>query len=170
MSKYGVIRWLAYILEIVVSYVLQETPGLIPQIFGARPVLVVPVVLAIAMFETEITAMLFGLFGGLLIDFGMGSLLGFHAILLAALSFCISLIAANLIRTNLLSAMIVVLISEAVLILLDWACFYVMPGYGEPFYTLEAHYLYIYLYTSAVMPVTYYFNRALALQIRSKEE
>lgn len=170
MSKYRLIRWLAYAIEILVCFVLQETPGLIPQLFGARPVLVVPAVLAVAMFEAEIPAMLFGLFGGLLIDFGMGSLLGFHGLLLAALGFCISLIAANLMRTNLLSAMMVAVVAGAVLMFLDWACFYVMPGFGEAFYTLKAHYLFIYLYTSAVMPIAYYFNRALALQIRSKEE
>jgi rod shape-determining protein MreD len=170
MSKYRFIRWLAYAIEILVCFVLQETPRLIPQLFGARPVLVIPVVLAIAMFETEIPAMLFGLFGGLLVDFGMGTLLGSHAMLLAALCFIISLVAANLIRTNLLSAMLVVLISAAALTLLDWACFYVIPGYSDPLYSLTAHYLFIYLYTSAVMPITYYFNRALALQIRSKEE
>lgn len=170
MSKYRVIRWLAYAIEIFVLFVLQETPGLIPAIGGARPVLVIPAVLAVAMFEAEIPAMLFGLFGGLLIDFGLGGLLGFHGLLLAAICYLLSLICANLVRTSFLAAMIVAVLAGAAVTLLDWACFYVMPGYHDTVYALTNHYLFIYLYTAAVMPIGYFFNRALALQIRSKEE
>jgi rod shape-determining protein MreD len=170
MEKYRFIRWLAYVIEILVLFVLQETPRLIPSICGARPVLVLPVVLAVAMFEGEISSMFFGLFGGLLVDFGLGSMLGFHGLLLAAVCYGISLIAANLVRTNLLTAMIVSAVVTACVTLLDWACFYVMSGYQEVLYTLTAHYLPIFIYTAALMPITYYFNRALASQIRSKEE
>ena len=31
------IRYLAYVLELLVLFMLQETPGLLPSIFGARP-------------------------------------------------------------------------------------------------------------------------------------
>lgn len=66
---------------------VQETPGLIPELFGARPVLLIPVALSIALFEGERPSMMFGLFSGLLIDFGIGGALGFHALLLAATCF-----------------------------------------------------------------------------------
>lgn len=170
MAKYRIIRWFAYAIEILVLFVLQETPGLMPALGMARPVLVIPAVLAVAMFESEIPAMLFGLFGGLLVDFGFGGMLGFHGILLAAACYGISLIATNLMRTNFLTAMLISIVVTAAVVLLDWACFYVMPGYGNVIYALTAHYLPIFLYTAVIMPVTYYFNRALALQIRSKEE
>ncbi len=38
MAKYRIIRWFAYAIEILVLFVLQETPGLIPALGGARPV------------------------------------------------------------------------------------------------------------------------------------
>ena len=170
MAKFRVIRWFAYVIEILVLFVLQETPGLIPELGGARPLLVIPAVLAIAMFESEIPAMCFGLFGGLLVDFGFGTMFGFHGLLFAAACYGVSLIAANLVRTNFLTAMLVSVIVTAAVTALDWACFYVMYGYGEVLYALTAHYVPIFLYTAALMPLTYYFNRALALQIRSKEE
>lgn len=170
MEKYRTIRWLAYAIEVLVLFVLQETPGLIPPICGARPTAVIPAVLAIAMFESEIPAMFFGLFGGLLVDFGFGSMLGFHGLLLAAACYGISLVAANLVRTNFLTAMLVSAVVSGGVALLDWACFYVMSGYHEVVYALTSHYLPIFIYTAALMPVTYYFNRALASQIRSKEE
>ena len=170
MAKYRAIRWLAYTIEILVFFTLQETPGLIPEIGGARPIVVIPAVLAVAMFESEIPAVFFGLFGGLLVDFGFGGMLGFHGLLLAAVCYGVSLIAANLVRTNFLTAMLVSIVVTAAVTLLDWACFYVMYGYGEVLYALTAHYLPIFIYTAALMPITYYFNRALASQIRSKEE
>ena len=170
MTKFRVIRWFAYALEILVIFVLQETPGLIPALWGARPVAVIPAVLAEALFESEIPAMLFGLFGGLLVDFGFGGVLGFHGLLLAAACYGVALIAANLVRTNFLTAMLVSVTVTAVVTLLQWACFYVMCGYQHVLYALTAHYLPIFLYTAALMPVTYYFNQALASQIRSKEE
>lgn len=170
MAKYRTIRWFGYAIEILVVFVLQETPGLLPEIGGARPVAVIPAVLAVAMFESEVPAMFFGLFGGLLVDFGFGCVIGFHGLLLAAVCYIVSLIAANLVRTSFLTAMMVSVVVTAAVTLLDWLCFYVLYGYGETIYALTAHYLPIFCYTAALMPIAYYFNRALALQIRSKEE
>ncbi|HEX3016893.1 MAG TPA: rod shape-determining protein MreD [Caproicibacter sp.] len=170
MTKYRAIRWIAYFLEIVVIFVLQETPGLIPEIFHARPVAVIPAVLSIALFESEVPSMVFGLIGGLLIDFGFGGILGFHGLILAAACFIISAMAANLFRTNFLTAVLVSLIVTALITFLQWACFYVLYGYQHTLYALTAHYLPIFCYTAVLMPITYYFNRALAMQIRSKEE
>ena len=42
-----VIRYLAYTLELLVLFMLQETPGLLPPLFGARPVLLFPAVITI---------------------------------------------------------------------------------------------------------------------------
>ena len=36
------VRSLAYVLELLVLFMLQETPGLLPPVYGARPVLVLP--------------------------------------------------------------------------------------------------------------------------------
>ena len=52
------IRYLAYTLELLVLFMLQETPGLLPTIFGSRPLLVLPAVLTIALFEKELPAMI----------------------------------------------------------------------------------------------------------------
>ncbi|HCB90399.1 MAG TPA: rod shape-determining protein MreD, partial [Ruminococcaceae bacterium] len=51
---------LGYSIEILVLFVLQETPGLIPEIGGARPVMLIPAAVCIAMFESETPAMAFG--------------------------------------------------------------------------------------------------------------
>lgn len=170
MTKLKGIRFFAYSLELLVLFVLQETPGLIPPIESARPVLVLPAALSIALFESETPAMAFGLAGGLLIDFGFGSVLGFHALLLAGGCYLISLIAANLFQTNFFSALLLTASASAVTFLLQWVFFFVMSGYGHAGYALLVRYLPLFCYTTAFTPLVYYFNRALALQIRSKEE
>lgn len=169
MTKYAVIRRFAYTLEILALFVLQETPGLIPAVGGAKPVAVIPAVLAIAMFEEEIPAMLFGLFGGLLVDFGFGSMLGFNGLLLAVVCHVAARMTADLVRTNLLTASIFSVSVGAVLTLLHWACFYVLPGYQYAGYALARHFLPVFLYTAVLTPLAYYFNRALAEQVRDRE-
>jgi rod shape-determining protein MreD len=170
MNSYKAIRYLGYALELLVVFILQETPGLIPPVYGARPVLLIPVTVSVAMFENETASMLFGLAGGLLIDFGYGGILGFHGLMLAAACYAISLIAANLLRTNFLTAMLISVIAAGCAVLLQWIFFYVLFGYGDTVYALTAHYLPIFCYTAVFAPLAYYFNRAIALQVRSKEE
>jgi rod shape-determining protein MreD len=170
MGKFKWLRYFAYTIELLVLFMVQETPGLIPQLFGARPVLLIPVALSIALYENEKAAMLFGLFSGLLIDFGMSEILGFHGLLLSVICYYIGLVAANLIKTNFLTAMITVIATTASVFLLQWVFFILLSNYEDAGYVLIAHYLPRFCYTVAVMPITYYFNRALAVQIRAKEE
>lgn len=170
MEKFKWIRYFAYTIEILVFFMVQETPGLIPELFGARPVLLIPIALSIALFESEKAAMSFGLLCGLLVDFGMGAVLGFHGLLLAVICFSLSVLAANLIRTNFLTAMIVAITTSAFIFFMQWVFFYVLFSYPDPVYTLTVHYLPRFGYTVAFMIIAYYFNRALAIQIRAKEE
>lgn len=170
MDKYKYIRYFAYTLEILAFFMVQETPGLIPQLFGAQPLLLIPVALSISMFESATSSMTFGLLCGLLIDFGAGSVLGFHALLLSVVCYSISLIAANLIQTNFLTAMIISIIVTAAVVLLQWVFFYLLADYEYAGYALTAHFIPRICYTVVTMPIVYYFNRAFAIQIRPKEE
>ena len=36
MDRYKIIRYFAYTIEILILYMVQETPGLLPEIGGAR--------------------------------------------------------------------------------------------------------------------------------------
>ena len=71
MDRYKIIRYFAYTIEILILYMVQETPGLLPEIGGARPVLLIPAAISIAMFESELAGIAFGLLCGLFLDIGM---------------------------------------------------------------------------------------------------
>ena len=169
-NRYRFIRYFAYGLELLILYMLQQTPGLLPPLFGARPILIIPAALAIAMFETEVPAMAFGIFGGLLIDFGLGYALGFHALFLAVVCYAVSVMSGNLLKTNLLTAMLIAVICIPVLFLLQWVFYYVLFGYSHVSHALVYHYLPRMGYTLLFMPLFYYFNRAFALLIKPRED
>ena len=59
-------RYLTYVIELILTFILCTTPGLLPEIFGAKPALVVCVALTVAVFEREIPAMIIGLLAGIL--------------------------------------------------------------------------------------------------------
>ncbi len=169
-KRYKLFRYFAYVIEIVIVFIVQETPGLIPSVFGARPVLLIPVALSIAMFETETAGMGFGLFCGLLIDFGFGSTLGFHGLFLAVMCYIIGLMIVNLLRTNVVTAIFVAAAALAVIFLLQWLFFFVFKGYSDSSYVLLTHYIPKYGYTLVLTPILYYFNRAFALLLKPKEQ
>lgn len=169
-KRFKIFRYFAYTIEIIILFVLQETPELIPNLFGARPVLLIPAALSIALFESETAAMVFGLFCGLLVDFGFGNMLGFHGLLLAAMCYIIGLMILNLLRTNFVTAIFVAVVALAIIFFLQWFFFYVCFGYSDSGYALLTHYLPKYGYTLLLMPLAYFFNRAFALLLKPKEQ
>lgn len=170
MNRFKVLRSFSYVLELLILFMLEQTPGLIPAVYGGRPILLIPAAFAIALFENETTSMLLGLFAGLLLDMDTGGALGFHAILLCVLCYVLSLLAANLIKTNFLTAMLSALLGLAVIVFLQWVFFYVLYGYADTGYALLHHFLPRYVYSLLVMPIAYPFNRTISLALRPHEE
>lgn len=165
--RYKIIRYLAYVLELLVLSMLQQTPGLFPEVLGARPVIVIPSVIAIAMYETPLASMAFGIFGGFLIDFAAGGALGFHALFLAVICYVLASMCNELIQSNLLTTLLASLICVGLMVVLQWAFFYLFAGYADPGYALTHHYLPRFVYTYLFVPLLYFLNRAFALMIQA---
>ena len=165
MSVRRVFRWILYFLELIVLYVLQTTPGIIPAVSGARPVLLIPAALTITMFEGDIGGMAVGITAGLLIDMGGSDILGFHAILLAVLCFVLGSMTMQIFRTNLLVALLAALAAVPLVTVLQWVFFYILPGYGDVQYVFMRSILPKMIYTFAVTPLIYLFNRVIALRL-----
>lgn len=164
-----VIRYLAYTLEILVLFMIQETPGLLPSIFGVRPVLLFPVVMSIAMFEAEVPALAFGVLGGLLCDYGLSGMLGFHALVLGVLCFFISLLVRVYFQINLVTAILTGVWSIGLTVCAQWFFLYFFQ-YSHPAYAFTHHYLPKYCYTLLFLPLVYLLNRGLSQALRPQEE
>ena len=163
------IRYLAYVLELLVLFMLQETPGLLPSIFGARPVLLFPAVVAIAMLEPEVPALLFGVVGGLFCDFGLSGMLGFHALVLGVLCFFISLVIRTYLQNNMATAILTGVWSIGLVVLAQWFFLYFFQ-YSYPAYALTHHYLPKYFYTLLFRPLLYLLNRGLSQALGAQEK
>ena len=97
--KYKVIRCVAYTIEIILLFILQELPYLMPSLLGVRPLLLIAAPMTIAILENEKIGLGFGVFAGLLMDMGYGSVIGFHAIVLGVLGFFIGLLVSIIITS-----------------------------------------------------------------------
>jgi len=96
----GFFRYLSYAMEITVAFILGNTPGLLPELFGAKPTLLLCAALTIALYEREIPAMIIGAICGSLIDLGYSNSIGFFAISLTVICFVVGYAANNLIVAN----------------------------------------------------------------------
>lgn len=163
-----VIRYLAYVLEFLVLFMLQEAPGLLPNIFGVRPVLIFPAAVTIAMFEDELSAMAFGVVGGLFCDFGLSGMLGFHALVLGVLCYAVSVTGRNYFQVNIVTAIITGVWTIGLMICAQWLFLYYFK-YSMPGYAFKYHYLPKYFYTMLFVPLMYLLNRGLSQAVRSQE-
>lgn len=163
-----VIRYLAYTLELLVLFMLQETPGLLPHVFGVRPVLLFPAVITIAMMEEELPAMAFGIVGGLFCDFGLSGMLGFHALVLGVLCWLVSVLIRVYLQVNMVTALITSLWTIGLTVCAQWFFLYYF-SYAMPGYAFTHHYLPKYFYTMLFVPLVYMLNHGLSQAVRTQE-
>lgn len=160
--KYIAVKWLLYMTEIIFFLVIQGTPGLIPEINGQKPILLIPIAITIAVFSNETTGMVFAVICGLLTDAVSSNILGFYAMMLVVFGFLAGYMATNYIRTNLITAMVWVTIAVPLILYLHFVFFYKIQSYGFEDTFFKAHYLPRIFYTWAVTPVFYLINKAIS--------
>ena len=98
-------RWAIYCVLIAVSVLLQNSTYGLLSFWGARVFLSIPLCIAIAMFEREVPAAVFGVFAGVLWDISSG-VDGFNAIVLMAISSVCSLLISHLMRNNIITSFV----------------------------------------------------------------
>ena len=149
------LKWTAYGLLILLVTLLQATEGLIPPIFGVRPLLVVPLTVCIAMFVGPTGGAAAGIACGILWDLYGARLLGFNALLLLVTGCLCGLLITLLMRNNLLTAL---LLSAAALLfvgMMNWLCYTVLLAEPEPGFVLVRRILPSLAYSFALTPLLY---------------
>lgn len=159
-GKLKTLRYITYVIEIILLYVLSGIPGFLPQILGVKPLLLIPVAVTIAVFEKEVPAMIFGLVCGALCDIGYTSSIGFYTVALTILCFFFGYCARNFFVTNFANAMAIGGVTVVVLLCLYFFFFVsgTMPNAGAHFLR---HYLIRILYTAVFLPPLFFLNRLL---------
>ncbi len=158
-------KWAVYALEIFLVYVLQSTPALIPEILGEKPMLVVICVVSIALFEGDVTGMWFGLGAGLLLDTGSTAPFGFYGLVLLVVCFGYGTLVMYLMRNNAVTSLILGFTAVAAVSVVQWLCFAPPQSGSDVSFFLLQIFLPRSLYSTALMPLFYYFNRAIATRL-----
>lgn len=128
-SRTQLFKWGCYVLLLLLCTVLQTVPGLF-QLGQAKPLYLLPLCLAVAVFEGEFSGALFGAVCGLMWDYTAGRTVGMLALALMALCFFFSVTTQLYLKTT---AVNFVLLCGAIalgVLAVDFLFFYVMPGYA----------------------------------------
>ena len=127
-SRGQIVKWICYALLGLLCAVLQTTPGLF-QLGEAKPLLVLPLCLAVAVFEGEFAGALLGTVGGLLWDYAAGRTVGMLALELLLLCFGVSVLVQLYLQVNPGNFAAISTVTVLLVLSLDWLFFYYMPGY-----------------------------------------
>ena len=128
-SRSQLLKWGCYVLALFVCAALQTTPGLF-RLGEAKPLLVLSLCLAVAVFEGEFAGALFGTVGGLLWDYAAGRTVGMLALELLLLCFGVSVLVQLYLQVNPGNFAAVSTVTALLVLSLDWLFFYYMPGYS----------------------------------------
>ncbi len=138
-------KWSLYVLLLMLCAVLQTTPYLF-QIASVKPIFILPLCLAVAIYEGEFAGSLFGVVGGLMWDYTAGVVVGIFAILLLLLCFGVSLGVQMYLRCTKFNYFLVCLGANLIALSTHFMFFYYMPGYQDPWYQ----------YGTMVVPMAFY--------------
>lgn len=128
-SRSQLLKWGCYVLALFVCAALQTTPGLF-QLGEAKPLLVLPLCLAVAVFEGEFAGALLGTVGGLLWDCTAGRTVGMLALELLLLCFAVSAVMQLYFKNSAANFALIASAAALLVLTLDWLFFYYMSGYS----------------------------------------
>lgn len=98
-------RRLIFFAVTVLCALLQNTDGYFPSVFGAHFFILIPLCIAIAIFEGEIWGSLFGIFAGALWDFVRGGGDGYNVLFLFLMCVFSGLLVRFLMQKNFVTAL-----------------------------------------------------------------
>lgn len=163
------IKWSIYSLTLIIIYALQTTPRLF-QIFGIKPILILPLIVCISMYEGIMPSAIFSMIAGLLWDISSDKLFGFNAVILLSCSVLITLICIFYLHTKLLNSMAFCLVTALLQGLLDFLFYYAIWKYDNVSIILVKDILPTILYTVILTPLFYwgvkYINSKFSLTTR----
>ena len=128
-SRSQILKWCCYVLGLFVCAALQTTPGLF-QLGQAKPLLLLPLCLAVSVCEGEFAGALFGMVCGLLWDYTAGRTVGMLALELLLLCFAVSAVMQLYFKNSAANFALIASAAALLVLTLDWLFFYYMPGYS----------------------------------------
>lgn len=161
MKKHRFFLYSAYGLEILIFYIFQGTPNFIPEFFGSKPLLLLPLAFTVSALEDEIPSAVFGAVCGILTDLGTGGFVGYYAILMTIICFFEAYIMKRYIVSGILTAFVFSAVATVLLVTVYFLIFFVMAGVENSGVYFVNHYISRIVYTFVLIIPLFYLNRFL---------
>lgn len=158
----SVVRYAVITAFLLIIFLFQTTDGLLPRIGDASAWLVFPAVICIGMFEREAGGAFFGLAAGLMLDTVSSQLFGFYSIFLMLAGCCAGLLITYLMRSGLLTGLLLAFICLFLYAGLHWGIFIAFKGYDGGLSLFFSKYIPSVFYSLLFLPVFYYLFRFIS--------
>ena len=159
--KKNSVKWLLYIFSLFLAFILQTTVGFF-QVFGVKPIFILPVMVYISMFEGELAGAVIGIVGGLFWDTAADKLLGFNAIIMMVICVSVALLVMYLVRVNVWNALLFVFAGALLQGLIDFFFYYLIWDYDYSYLILLKKILPTVLYTTLISPLFFFIIRKIS--------
>ncbi|MEE1319906.1 MAG: hypothetical protein UHM85_00020 [Acutalibacteraceae bacterium] len=150
------IRKIMLLALVVITAVFQHTDGAIPTVFGAKAMLLVPLVVAIAVHERSMNGLFYGALAGILWDFATVRGDGFFSVGLCGIGFISGCLVTYVMRNSLATNMLLGGAGIFAVNTVYWFVFIFRKGYEGAADVLFGYYLPSVLYT-LIFSVVYYY-------------
>ena len=157
------LKWLTYAAMTLVAYLLQGLT-VFPEIFGVTPNFMLIIPLCIAVFEGPFGGGLAGAVCGTLFDTLHSFSAGLIPLILLALCALVGLSCQKIFRKTLASTLVLGTLCVLITKLLEWFFFFYFFTADRSLYSLTAHTLPGWIYTSVMLAPVYY----LTVWLKSK--
>ena len=147
-------KWMIYIVLVIFAYVLQSTPSLF-QIMGAKPLLILPLVITIACYEGNMAGGLFAILGGLLWDISANRLFGFNAAIVLVLCVASALLIEYYMRLRFINIAFLNIGALVIHSLVDFLFYYAIWDYEKVWSVYLSKIVPQLFYTIFAIPIIY---------------
>ena len=120
------IKYVLLALCVFVLYVLQGTPGFL-QIFGVRPIFIIPFCINLAMLEEDEHALIIYVIAGLLMELSAGRIVGMYTIPLIIACIICTILVKFVFQANYRNTITLSFICTFVILTLDFFFSYILP-------------------------------------------
>ncbi len=158
-----------YTIEIFIFFILEGTPHFIPQIYLAKPLLLVSAAVSAAAFELPLFSLFFGILCGLVIDVGTGGVMGLTSIILGTVCYYEASWNNKYIKNNIYLVLLYSAVSTVAVISLKFFIFYYIRSYDSLLNAYITHYIPRILYTWAVTPLVYLITMGVSRTFRKEK-
>lgn len=166
-QKQKSVKYIILCVLILVANLLQNTSGIIPEICGARFLLVIPTAMILTIGEDELSGALLGLFAGLLWDLTSLVHIGFNCIFFTAVCFISTALVNHFIRDTFITNMLISIITLILYCTVYWLCFIVIKGVGDNI-MIFGFYLPCMLYTGVLTPILWLIFKPIKKKLSHK--